>query len=475
MKKGLRLFAVALVALCVMGSIFANGATEAKNEVPTIKWVQIGNGTPSNYDSWKAKVDEYLMEKLGCKLEVETIKWGDWDTRRNVIINTNEPWDIMFTDQKSFARDVALGAYADLTDLLSTTPGLTSLIPADYFKAVTVDGAVYGVPTYKDSSLTNYWVWAKPIVDKYNIPYQDLHTLDDILPYAKQVKEGEGSYVRILAADAPTFNIAPEFAYDEMGLGIPTIGVRIDDETRTVVSVAEQEEVMEYLRDLHEWYELGLVNSDAGTLAEAPKYMPLKIAQGWPYAAVTTWGPQMGCEAVVSQAGESILTNGTVMGSISCISSSSPNQELALKVLELANTDPYFRDMLYYGEPGVNWEYTEDGRVHRITPTWDMPGYCQATFFAVTMTDDTTYNQWDEVKELNANATASVMLGFTPDRTSIENELINLNNIWMKYKQQINSGASDPDTAVPMMMKEMRNAGFDKVVAELQRQIDEAF
>lgn len=469
--KARKLLALALVAVLAAGALFAGGGAEsASSGVPTIKWVQIGNGMPANYDEWKAQVDAYLEEKIGCHLEVEVISWGNWDTRSNVIINTNEPWDIMFTDQKNFANNVRLGAYADISGLLASTPGLTDLIPEAYWQATTVDGGIYGVPTYKDSSLTNYWVWDKAITDKYGIPYEDLHTMEEIEPWAEKVTAGENTPTRILAADAPEY-----VGYDNLGLGLTAIGVKIDDETRTVVPVFEQPEVMEYYRTLHRWYQKGLINSDSGTLPEAPRYMPLKIAQGWPYAAVTTWGPQMGCEAVVSQASETILTNDTVLGSVSAISASSANQEMALKVVELANTDSHFRNLLYYGAEGTNWEYTEDGRVHRNTASWDMAGYCQATFFNITMTDDTDYNQWDEVRALNENATASVCLGVSIDITDFEDELTNCRTIYQRYKQMLNGGSADPDTTIPQMMAEMRRAGFDKIVAGVQAQIDAQF
>lgn len=470
MKKAMKLFTLALVMLVIASSLFANGSKEDANAVPTLKWVQIGNGMPKNYDRWIAHVNEYLEEKIGVHLEMEVISWGNWDSRRNVIINTNEPWDIIFTDQKTFTSDLTVGAYADITQYLENTPALTDLIPADYFKATTVDGKIYGVPTYKDSSLTNYWIWPQEIVEKYNIPYADLHTLDEIEPYAELVHEGEGTPVRILAADAPEY-----VGYDDLGIGITPLGVKITDQTRTVVPIFEQDDVMEYYRDMHRWYEKGLINSDSGTLPETPRYMALKIAQGWPYAAVTTWGPQMGTTVVTSRASDTILTNATVLGSVNAISASSKYPQKALQLLELANTDSRFRDMLYYGLEGEDFTYTEDGRVHKITGDWALAGYSQASFFTVTLQDVDTYNQWDEVRALNESAIASSCLGFAMDITPVENEVINCRNIWMKYKQQLNGGSADPDVTVPRMMAELRAAGFDKVLAEAQKQINEQF
>ena len=97
-----------------------------------------------------------------------------------------------------------------------------------------------------------------------------------------------------------------------------------------------------------------------------------------------------------------------------------------------------------------------------------MAGYTQGTFFNVTQTDDTDFNQWDEVKDLNSKAKAYVMLGFTLDTS----ELANCLEIYNRYKSELLTGTSDPEEAVPAMMKEMRAAGFDDIQKKTQAQVD---
>ena len=67
-----------------------------------------------------------------------------------------------------------------------------------------------------------------------------------------------------------------------MGAGAPGIGVSYNDSTKKVVSIYEQEDVMADLKTLHEWYQAGIINADANTLGEAPKYRMCYVAQGWP-------------------------------------------------------------------------------------------------------------------------------------------------------------------------------------------------
>ena len=49
----------------------------------------------------------YLEEKIGVHLNVQCISWGGWGDQRSVILSTNEPYDILFTDSGSYTSDVA--------------------------------------------------------------------------------------------------------------------------------------------------------------------------------------------------------------------------------------------------------------------------------------------------------------------------------------------------------------------------------
>lgn len=46
-----------------------------------------------------------LEEKIGVNVEMEIVPWGDWDNRRNVIANSGEYFDILFTDQNRYGSE----------------------------------------------------------------------------------------------------------------------------------------------------------------------------------------------------------------------------------------------------------------------------------------------------------------------------------------------------------------------------------
>ena len=469
MKKFLATLLALTMLIGMVGMIPASA-----EEVVTLKWVTVGSGMPSNYAAWAEKLNAYLAEKIGVNIEMEVISWGDWDNRRNVIVNTNEPYDLIFGNNGTYNNDVKLGAYLEITEdmLKENAPGLLDLIPAGYWDACRVNGKLYAVPTYKDSSMTNYFVWDKDLLDANGMDVTDLHTLESLHDTLVALKDKTSNAVYPLNSNGASYLLS---RYDGFSSGLPVLGVRYDDAEMKVVASVEQEDVLADLATLHAWYTEGLINADAATYPESNKYNVCSVAQGWPYAAISTWGPNMGVNAIAVQYGDTIISNDTVQGSLNSISVNCEHPEKALALLNLINTDSYVRDSFYYGLEGDDWEYTADHRVHRNKTEWTMAGYTQATFFAVTELDDTDYNQWDEVKELNANAKASVLLGFSFDSTKVQDQISSCVEIYNRYKGEIMTGTVDPTDetrGVPAMMKEMRAAGFDEIVAEAQAQID---
>ena len=154
--------------------------TTASGDIVNLKWVTVGTGMPANYDSWAAKVNEYLGEKIGVNIEMEVVPWSDWDPRRSVIVNTGGDYDIVFGNVNVYANDVKLGAYLDLSEYLKNTPELYNSMPEEYWDAMEVDGKIYGVPTHKDNSVTYYLVWDENLAKENGIDPAQYTELDQL-------------------------------------------------------------------------------------------------------------------------------------------------------------------------------------------------------------------------------------------------------------------------------------------------------
>lgn len=473
MKK---IIALLLACVMVLGLFAGCGKKEAATSeagVPTLTWYYVGNGMPSNYDSWKAKFNEYVESKIGVNVEIQCIGWGDWTNVRSVTIQTGGDWDLIFTDAGQYYSDIDMGAYADLTPYMDQVPGLTALIPEMYFDACKVDGKLYAIPAYKDSSMTDFFVWNKDSVEAYFPEYADAHTLADALPGLQAIHAATGEIWGVSggigAIDCHT--------HDNASLGRCGIGINLNGGTE-FVAMYEDEDLLEEYRIVHQMFNEGLINSDAAILTgEYDGPTVVGTAQGWPSAGKTVWGPNRGEEVVTVQYEQTVVSNSTIMGSMTAVNASSEHVLECLKFIELVNTDSYVRDMLGYGEEGVNWEYTEaygEQRVHKLNSDWTFAAYTQGTFFNWTLTDDVETNYWvEEVQKQNENAVPSPALGFVVDTTEIGDDINNFNAIVGEYINLIASGTQDPDETVAEMYKVLRAAGFDEVLAEVNRQYSE--
>ena len=450
-------------------------ATSDDGEIPTITWYMVGGGQPANIDSWTQKANAYLEEKIGVHINIQCASWGDWGQQRAMVLQTNEPYDIIFTDSGSYTSDVAMGAFADLTDLVAETPGITDLIPESYINACKINGKLYGIPAYKDNAAAQFFVWTKEYVDAYYPDYANIHSLADATPAVKAIKEGTGEPPMLMNKDGLSCVVGNR--YDQLGMaGMAAIGVSYYDDSGKVVCTFEQPDVIEQLNVLHQWMNEGYTNSDAATANEATGMCGLGVGQGWPSAA-KGWGDGRGAEVVVSAFGDPVVSTDTIQGSLACISASSTHQKEAMKVLELVNTDSTFRDMLAYGEEGVNFEYvagsTGEQRVHKINNDWTLAAYTQGTFMTMTPTDDVAENPYTtEVKSQNENAVSSVALGFVFDKTTVADKIAACQAIFEEYKGLIQTGTGEPTSTVAQMMEKMRASGFDDIVNEAQAQLD---
>ncbi|MFV0504189.1 MAG: ABC transporter substrate-binding protein [Lachnospirales bacterium] len=458
------------LAACGGGDAESGKATASGDEIPTLKWVTVGTGMPKNYETWLGQVNPYLEEKIGVNIEMEVVPWGDWDNRRSIVTNSGEYFDLFFTDKTRYNMEVASGVFMDLTNMLNETPKLYDMLPEDYWRAVSVDGKIYGVPTYKDCSLTEYFIWDKDIADKYGIDINKTNDFEALYNELGKVRDGEGS-APLHFSDSGA-NALLDMYYDNAGVG-SFVGVNYDDETRTVVNPLENEIVLSQLDTVYKMYSEGIINGDAPTADDAPKYRMLFLGQGWSGAAKTSWGPNSGianCEAV--QFGETVMSNKTVQGSINSIFSGSENPAKALEFLQLINTDTKLRDLFYYGVEGEDFNYVEDNKVEKVNSDWSMAGYTQGTFFNVSQLSSVDFNQWDEVKELNQNAKPSPLLGFTVDLSSMETEVASCTAVYEKYRKEFFTGAQNPRELIKTINAELEAAGWEKVREETQRQID---
>ena len=81
-------------------------------------------------------------------------------------------------------------------------------------------------------------------------------------------------------------------------------------------------------------------------------------------------------------------------------------------------------------------------------------------------------DKWQKYLEYNDTAVKSNSLGFIPDLEPIKTEIAAVTNVWAEFMPGLETGSTDPEVYVPRANAKFKEAGLDKIIAEMQKQFD---
>lgn len=463
------------------------GTNESGQEIVELTWYQVGD-SQKDVQMVMDKVNEYTMEKIGVKLNVISVGWGDYNQKMQVVINTGDKWDMCFTCSwaNDYLQNVQKGAFLELDEIL-TAEGkeMFESIDSRFWEAARVGGKIYGVPSEKEIGSCPMWVFTKEYVDKYDIPYQDIHTLEDLEPWLALIQEKEPDVVPMyLTRDysAPTY----------MDKIQDPIGIEYDDDTLTVKNVFETERMKETLNTMRKYYLAGYINKDAATAYDdkAVKRFVTK-GDGQPYAELI-WGKDLGYEVVASEIMETKVTNASARGAMTAVNKNSEHPEKAVELLNLINTDVYLRNLLNYGIEGVHYEFVDvpademeaakdkpyvlDKKIRQIEETkkdYSVPYWVQGGLFNTYVLDNEPVDKWSTFKEFNDASEEAPSFGFDFNLDPVSTQVAGFRNVLDEFGKSLYTGSVDPEEYLPQLQKKLEATGVQDVIDEMQRQIDE--
>lgn len=436
-----------------------------------LQYFTIG-GIPEDLEVVNDEINEYIEEKFGFTVDITFFAWDEYGSNMNTSINAGEAFDIAFGSSISGVSEFIMqDMFADISKLLPATPNLEALIPEDIWQGVTrADGEVFGVPAFKDSAATQYWVWDKALVEEYGIPYQDIITLDELTPALESAKEQNPDFYPMFL-DRTGIN-SLNFEYEHLGGGV---GVLFG--TTEAVNMYEQPDVVNKFEILSDWFDRGLTNPDAETRDSKDADADMVFsAQGFDGAEVG-WGANRGGEVVIQPRLGPMYTNGSIQGSYLVISRASQAKEEAIKFIEALNVDHYLRNLYAYGIEGTHYERVEGfdntiAKIPEVSDRYNVPAYSQGQFMNLYSLEGSPEDQWTRVAEQNESAEASELLGFMFNPINVEAEIAAMNNVVNKYATSLNTGAGDVTSTLATMNEELYASGMQDVLDEVQLQID---
>jgi putative aldouronate transport system substrate-binding protein len=440
------------------------------------------------------RLSEIMAERIGATIELRIIEPGVYNDQMALINAAAEEYDLVFTAPwtNNYYNNVNQEYLTPLDDLLPTlAPGLWGSMQPATWEAARVQGSIY--------ASINQQIFVKPFGPSFRQDVIEAVGLADALaavtryseltPLMAALKEyvdADDTLTHVYAAGGPF--MSEIWGYDPQGNQSLGLSIKSDDASAQPVIFAETDAFREAAELTREWYMAGYVPSDILTVDEidrgftAGQYASRSLAgvvkPGGAAEAKARWGWDVLEKAIA----EPLLTTAGTTATLTGVSSTSRNPELAVQFLELVNTDAEFYNTLCKGIEGTHWEWADKDRL-LIKPAGGKASYTEVGYnpnvdwmfgnvFNSYYSSEAQVGAWPATAELNRNARPSPVLGFTFDPKPVETEVASLSAVQAEFVEPLTWGLVDPAQGLPALIQAQRAAGIERVQEEMARQIE---
>jgi putative aldouronate transport system substrate-binding protein len=446
-------------------------------------------GTPAKNEAEGLElINKALREKINATLELASISWGDYNQKMPVLLASGEPYDMIYSSNWAFfTTEGPKGAYTALNDLLPQyAPTVWKEIPMDAWEQVSINNEIYMIPSTILNFQTHGILIREDLRVKYGVP--EIKSMEDYGVYLDAIKKNEPNLVPYNAMGSHLMNLCMFYELDWSTPMTGSIGELVYDlnaPDRAFI-ISDTAEYEAFVKRQREWYLKGYWTKEVLSNKTLPNDS-FKNEQS--ASTIVNLGNANNIYEFVQQKklpwelryysieGNSKIARTPYLGNGTSIYRNSPNPDRALMFIELLYTDRDFYDMVIHGVRGKNYELTPDGKtkvpegINPIDAAWSniSMGLGHLKFYRPSST------KWTDIikleQEYDRVAMSEKLSGFMLDIENISAEIAAVNNVCATYKLPLDWGVIDPVRGLPDLRKKLREAGIDKLLAEVNKQI----
>lgn len=359
----------------------------------------------------------------------------------------------------SYYSDLAReGKICDLTDYLVDGVGkeLYDTMPEEIWHSMEVDGKIYGLlnPNFR---IHYFIVLNRAYVEKYSLDVGEGLTMEQLLQMAETIHSKENNKGMLVAGNQ-------EYLPDTYMLNSDNwakIAIHQQGEEWKVDLLMDLEEYQEYLKKLNQAYQNGVL-------------VPLAEA-GRDFFAWSTMGYSE--EKVISEAKDTFSGDWMAVecpewrqplragGWRTVLMQASEKKEMARQILFLAYTDRTLSELLAY-----NAEFEEDS--DRVRTDMDR-SILYGNRFLIRPPESAPENYEEQIVSLFRDSEKKEWLGFWPDLREIQEEWKAVIEVQMAHEDFYYGLSEDLEAEEAAIREELKEAGLDVVLEELNRQAKE--
>lgn len=465
----------------------ATTPTEVSSDVPKdtvdLSWYLVGPQQDPDVDMICQKASEYLKDKLNVNLHLFVFSYGDaYNQKVNAMLQAGEPFDVCFTASwaADYRNNAQSGYFLPLDDYLAKSSAIKDIDGEAFLNSGKINGKIYAVNTNKEQAHQWGFLLKKDLCDKYGVDASKITKMEDLESVFEKIKKGEPGVYPLLPVqmDAPfKFLDWDTFSDDDVpGALYP------DNSKTTVVNQFTAPESIAHYKKMQEYYKKGWIPADAATMEGQVTLM----TSGKYFANSSSMKPGKDAEMKASTGGidwvqvnltPPVKSNREAGGSMLAIPAKSKNPDRAFKFIEMLYTDKTLRNMFSFGLEGVHYDKVSDNVIKLKA---DNKGYTSAgngwrfgDQFKDYLMDNEDPQKWEKFKQFNDSAIALNSLGFAFDKTNVDAEVSACKSVVQNYYKQLFTGSvKDVDAEVAKFDKDLKAAGVEKLIKEMQTQYD---
>ena len=535
MVKGLGFAAASLLMIGSMascGNKLPKFSDDDMNEFAKVVYMTTGN-KPSDTATQEMlkELNKILKEKANAELEIYYIPWTNYQTQYNLtlaqmdgtvdLVGTASDWLDAWKNSKN-------GAFCAIPEeeIQKWAPKTWNSVSKEHWDMCRYDGKIYLMPEDNYAQWINHGFmyrgdWAREAGLKDGV-----HSWEDMTKYFEYLTGLKKSnfYAWDSTGASSTFHAdgyiqskSDYIALDGINT-LGTFGVRRSNLKKIYSPFMEGDELVEYAKLMKEWDEMGVwkkaVFNSPGDTREELYLGQTGVDQHHTQTWYTTVRPQMDEKQPGSDVGffwfgeeSGNVTTMTITHGAMAISAASKHKRHALAVYDLLRNDPECYRLFNYGIEGKQYEvldadknvikaseikYVEDenGNLkidgeYYYRPVLNEKG---ENAYPAIVTDywwgrndnleirnvKGAWDKFDEICAVYDKVKVDYPYGqIVWDVDSIQSELSNISDVWSRYMGNICYGkTTDPESDVKKFRQELKQAGIDRAIAELQSQLD---
>lgn len=454
--------------------------TNAGGEVVTLTFATLGVESACQ-DQVLTAVNEKLLAD-GLNIQVQVKQLDDYWNKLALDIAGGTEYDLAWAHSSTLADMVSKKVYQPITEAVDTVgQDLKAKTPDYVLKGGTVDNELYAIPrVIPTTGFSNTFDVRKDLMTKYGM--DDITTIEELEAYFQAVLDNEDGVYPYVGQNIQTiFPVYGNYHY-LIGDGLYALYVDPADPDLTVKNAWASEEYETMFNKKREWAEKGWLISDVtaiesgdngfdyGKVAAVDSNV-MRVTERVDALAKNVPGAE-GYTVYLEPEQRWIFSAGDNM---LAVPSTSKHVNEAVQLIQWFKCNQDNFDLWSYGVEGVNYE--------KVGEAIDVTNIASENIYSpmVWMWNDIDMARFSSnyseeslarLRAWDSNSKESPLLGFTIDQSNIKSEVSQILAIISEYGADLGTGKLVYADVKDEILSKLEAAGIDKVIAEVQAQVN---